>query len=76
VFVSDNFNHVIGDSQTGIGRANVQFGVKISGFGPEPRSLNGIAGLSVDNDFLFVADSLNSRIQTMLINSGALNAGK
>jgi hypothetical protein len=47
---------------------NVQLAAKIGGLGAAPGSFNGIAGLSVSDDFLFVADSLNARVQIMLIN--------
>ncbi len=49
---------------------------KIGGVGGAPGSFNGIAGLSVADDLLFVADSLNARVQIMLINPSALEVGK
>jgi hypothetical protein len=49
---------------------------KVGGVGIAPGSFNGIAGLSIADDFLFVADSLNARVQIMLINPGAPEAGK
>lgn len=84
VFVSDNFEHVIkvyrvqrtGDRRQRTAGENVLLAAKIGGVGGAPGSFNGIAGLSVADDFLFVADSLNARVQIMLINPSALEVGK
>ena len=84
VFVSDNFEHVIkvyrvrkagGQRQRAAGE-HVLLVAKIGGVGAAPGSFNGIAGLSVADEFLFVADSLNARVQIMLINPSALEVGK
>jgi hypothetical protein len=76
VFVSDNFKHVLKVYRAGIRRASALLMAEIGDFGIEPGSFKGIAGFSVDDDFHFVADSLNARVQIMLINSSALDAGK
>ena len=55
---------------------NVLLVARIGGVGVAPGSFNGIAGLTVADDFLFVADSLNARVQIMMINPSALDAGK
>lgn len=84
VFMSDNFKHVIkvyrvrktkGVRPTTAGD-NVLLVTTIDGSEIAPGNFNGIAGLSVADDFLFVADSLNARVQIMLINPSALDAGK
>lgn len=51
----------------------VRLMARIGGVGVAPGSFNGIAGLSVADDFLFVADNLNARVQIMMINP---NIGK
>lgn len=84
VFVSDNFEHVIkvyrvrgaGNRRQGAKGGSVLLVAKIGGVGVAPGNFNGIAGLSVADDFLFVADSLNGRVQIMMINPGAPDAGK
>lgn len=84
VFVSDNFKHVIkvyrvrktrrlSHGSTGEG---VQLVANVGGEGFAPDSFNGIAGLSVAGDYLFVADSLNARVPIMLINPSAMDVGK
>ena len=84
VFVSDNFKHDIkvyraqntnGTRRRAAGE-HVMLAGKIGGIGAAPGDFNGIAGLSVADGFLFVADSLNARVQIMLINPSALNVGK
>jgi hypothetical protein len=70
VFVSDNFKHVIKVyhvQSTASGRPqaeneNAQLVAKVGGVGFAPDNFNHIAGLSVVDDFLFVADSLNARV--------------
>ena len=84
VFVSDNFEHVIkvchvqrtGNRRQRTFRVNVLLVAKIGGVGITQGNFNGIAGLSVADDFLFVSDSLNARVQIMSINPSALDAGK
>jgi hypothetical protein len=84
VFVSDNFNNIIkvyrvqraGDRRQRAAGENVLLVAKIGGVGVAPGSFNGIAGLSVADDFFFVADSLNARVQIMLINPSAPDVGK
>lgn len=84
VFVSDNFKQVIKvyriqnteDSKQLSEGKDVSLVATIGGIGVAPGNFNGIAGLSVTDDFLFVADSLNARIQTMMINPSARDAGK
>ena len=84
VFVSDNFEHVIkvyrvqrtGNRRPRTEGENVLLVTKIGGVGIAPGSFNGIAGLTVVDDLLFVADSLNARVQIMLINPSALDVGK
>lgn len=84
VFISDNFKHVIYvyRNQRAANRKpksideNVVLVDQIGGIGAAPGSFNGIAGLSVADDFLYVSDSLNARVQIMLINPGALDLGK
>lgn len=77
VFVSDNFEHVVKvyRVQRTAGES-VKLVAKVGGVGVAPGSFNGIAGLTVADDLLFVADSLNARVQIMLINPSALDVGK
>ena len=68
VFVSDNFKYTVkvyrvqrtGDRRRGTKGANILLAAKIGGVGAVPVSFNGIAGLSVAGNVLFVADSLNA----------------
>lgn len=46
------------------------------GVGVAPGNFNGIAGLSVSDEFLLVTDSLNARMNIMLINPSALDVWK
>jgi hypothetical protein len=72
MFISDNFDHSIRIYR----RPSTQFNNpvladKIGGIGVAPGSFNGIGGLAVADDLLYVADSLNARVQIMLINPRA-----
>jgi DNA-binding beta-propeller fold protein YncE len=77
VFISDNFDYTIrvyrGQRTKG---KNFVLADKIGGVGVAPGSFNGIGGLATADDLLYVADSLNARVQIMLINPRALDAGK
>lgn len=77
VFISDNFNDTIriyrGQRTRG---NNLVLAGKIGGVGVAPGSFNGIGGLAVSDDLLYVADSLNARVQIMLIDPLAPDAGK
>lgn len=77
VFVSDNFNHTIKvyRDQSRHGK-NLELANKFGGVGNAPGSFNGIGGLAVVDDLLYIADSLNTRVQIMLINPSALDQGK
>jgi len=77
VFISDNFNHtiMIYRRQRTEGN-NLMIEDKIGGVGVAPGSFNGIGGLAAADDLLYVADSLNARVQIMLINPRALDTGK
>lgn len=76
VFVSDNFDHTIriyrGQSIKG---NHLVLAGKIGGVGVASGSFNGIAGLAVTDEQLYVADSLNARVQIMLINPRAQGIG-
>ena len=82
VFISDNFEHLIKVYRRTVNTRPMTTGenallvAKIGGVGVAPGSFNGIAGLAVADDFLFVSDSLNGRVQIMMINPSALDAGK
>jgi len=50
---------------------------KVGGLGdPGTEKFNGISSLAVEDETLFVADSMNGRIQTLLINSSANVVGR
>ena len=81
VFVSHNFKHDIkvysaqnanGSRQRAAGENVIPAG-KVGCIRAGPEDFNGITGLSVVDDYLFVADSLNARVQIMLINPSAMN---
>jgi hypothetical protein len=76
VFISDNFDHTIRiyRRQSTNGN-NLVLADKIGGVGVAPGSFNGIGGLAVTDDLLYAADSLNARVQIMLINPRAQGAG-
>jgi hypothetical protein len=84
VFVSDNFEHIIkvyrvqrtGNRSQQAEDGNAPLVAKIGGIGVALGSFNRISGMSVADDFLFVADSLNARVQIMMINPSALDVGK
>lgn len=77
VFVSDNFDHTISIYRRQDTKGeNLVLADKIGGIGVAPGSFNHIGGLAVADDLLFVADSLNARVQVMLINPRAPGAGK
>jgi hypothetical protein len=73
VFISDNFDNTIRvyRRQRAEGN-NLMIIDKIGGIGVAPGSFNSIGGLTAADDLLYVADSLNGRIQIMLINPRAL----
>lgn len=77
VFISDNFNHTIriyrGQRQKG---NNLVLANKIGSVGGASGNFNGIGGLAVTDELLYVADSLNARVQIMLIDPRALDTGK
>ena len=72
VFVSDNFDQTIKvyqSQKSGYPEGgNAPMLAKVGGAGSGPNSFNGIAGLAVDGGMLYVTDSLNARVQIMLIN--------
>lgn len=76
VFVGDNFDQTVkvyrGHKAEGNGQVmdggNGTLVAKAGGVGAAPGSFNGIAGLAVDGGLLYVTDSLNARVQIMLIN--------
>ena len=70
VFVGDHFDQTVKVYRSG--RLVAQAG----GAGAAPGRFNGIAGLAVDGGLLYVADSLNARVQIMLITPQALDSGK
>lgn len=81
VFVSDNFKNVVKVYRVQRATSTRQgtrilLVAKIGGVGSVPNNFNSISGLSVADDFLFVSDSLNARVQIMLINPNVLDAGK
>lgn len=52
------------ETKEGVGK----FVAEVGGAGTAPGNFNGIAGLAVTRDMLYVTDSLNSRVQIMKIN--------
>ncbi len=68
VFVGDNFDQTVKVYRSG------RLVATAGGAGAAPGRFNGIAGLAVDGGLLYVADSLNARVQIMLITPQALNA--
>jgi len=70
VFVADNFDQHIKVYRGG------KLVATVGGMGAAPGRFNGIAGLAVDAGLLYVADSLNARVQIMLITPQALGTGK
>ncbi len=76
LFMSDNYdNSVKVYSLKGFGKSSMVGGVGGIG-GQVSESYNGIGSLAVEDETLFIADSLNSRIQTLLINSNAKVVGR
>lgn len=57
-----------------------KFIAEVGGVGTEPTNFNGITGIALANNLLYVTDSLNSRVQVMTINRpcqpGDLSVGK
>jgi hypothetical protein len=76
-FISDNFDNTIRvyRVQKADGN-NVVLADKIGGVGVAPGSFNDIGGLAATDDLLYVADSLNSRVQIMMIDPRAPDAEK
>jgi len=69
VFVGDNFDQTIKVYRgQGTKVGGNQFIEKIGKPGAGPGSFNGISGLAVDGNQLYVVDSLNARVQIMSIN--------
>ena len=77
VFISDSFNDTVRiyREQRTKGK-NLVLADRIGGSGVAPGSFNGIGGLAVVDDLLYVADSLNARVQIYLIDPRALNSRK
>jgi len=77
VFISDNFDDTIrvyrGNRTKG---KNLVLADRVGGSGVAPGSFNGIGGLTVVDDLLYVADSLNARVQIYLIDPRSLNSRK
>ncbi len=67
VFVGDNFDQTVKVYRSG------RLVATAGGAGAAPGRFNGIAGLAVDGGLLYVADSLNARVQIMLIAPQALD---
>ncbi|MHB1291045.1 MAG: NHL repeat-containing protein [Sulfuricella sp.] len=67
VFVGDNFDQTVKVYRGG------QLVATAGGAGAAPGRFNGIAGLAVDGGLLYAADSLNARVQIMLITPQALD---
>jgi len=77
VFISDNFDNTIRVyREQGTKGKNFLLADKIGGVGVAPGSFNGIGGMAAADDLLYVADSLNARVQIMLINPRAPDAEK
>jgi hypothetical protein len=72
VFVGDNFDQTIKvfqNQKTGTPAGdNGILAATVGGVGAAPGRFNGISGLAVDGNMLYVSDSLNARVQIMLIN--------
>lgn len=68
VFIGDNFDNSVRVFRLH-GASGATLAAKIGGAGVG--GYNGIGGLAIEGDMLFVADSLNARIQTLLINPAA-----
>lgn len=69
-FVADNFDQTVKVYRDG------KLVATAGGAGAAPGRFNGIAGLAVDGGLLYVADSLNARVQIMLITPQALDTRK
>lgn len=74
VFLGDNFDNTIRVFKAQVTKETLLVG-KIGGVGASD-NFNGIAGLAVEDDMLYVADSLNARIQAFLINPDAMGSGR
>jgi len=70
VFVGDNFDQTVKVYRSG------RLVARVGGVGVAPGRFNGVAGLAVDGGMLYVADSLNARVQIMLITPQAPDTGK
>jgi hypothetical protein len=71
VFISDNFDHTIRIYRRQGSKGSFVLADQIGGIGAAQGSFNGIGGLAVTDDLLYVADSLNARVQIMSINPHA-----
>lgn len=77
VFISDDFDNTIRIYRRHSANGNnLVLADKIGGGQIAMDSFNGIGGLAAVDDQLYVADSLNSRVQIMLIDPHAPDAGK
>jgi len=72
LFVGDNFDNSVGAYSLQRAKSPVLVR-KLKGVGAASGNFGSIGGLAVENDMLYVADSLNARIQALLINSDAIN---
>lgn len=69
VFISDNFEHTISIYRRQHAKGNkIALADKIGGGGITPGSFNRIGGLAVADDLLYATDSLNARVQVLMIN--------
>jgi len=71
VFISDDFDNTIKAYRHSTADNNFVLAGNIGSNPINMDSFNGIAGLAIDDGQLYVADSLNSRVQIMLIDSRA-----
>lgn len=77
VFVGDSFDQTVkvyrGRVTEGSGQKTADKVAKVGGVGAASGRFNGIAGLAVDGGHLYVADSLNARVQIMLMNQSEVS---
>lgn len=72
VFLGDDFDNTV--RVYSLHESKAALVGKIGGTDSVTAQYNGIGGLAVGDDMLYVADSLNARIQTLLINRNAINS--
>jgi len=75
LFVGDNFDNSVGAYSLQNAKTPALV-TKLRGVGALSESFGSIVGLTAENDILYVADSLNARIQSLLINSNAIYPGR